>query len=153
MTLSQILQQHFRPRLLHSLLPHHPLRLLSEHRHQHLPQAPPRHPQLRPCLPRHAALLRLTRHASGTQAIRDVTVRVYKKWGWSHEHVLLAFKNCPYCMLTEPDEIDAVFSYWVRILGGSSLELVKYPIGKARQHGHALCYVWEKIPGRVSESL
>ncbi|KAG5144091.1 hypothetical protein JHK82_019786 [Glycine max] len=56
------------------------------------------------------------------------SVRVFKKWGWSQEHVLMAFKKHPSCMLTEPDEIDAVFSYWVKELGGSSLELVKYPV-------------------------
>ncbi|XP_027916447.1 uncharacterized protein LOC114175830 [Vigna unguiculata] len=55
-------------------------------------------------------------------------VEVFKKWGWSEEHVLVAFKKQPYCMLTSCEKIDAMFSFWVEVLGYSSLELIKYPV-------------------------
>ncbi|CAJ1941056.1 unnamed protein product [Sphenostylis stenocarpa] len=55
-------------------------------------------------------------------------VEVFKKWGWSEEHVLMAFRRHPYCMLSSPKKIDAVFSFWVEELGYSSLELFKSPI-------------------------
>lgn len=55
-------------------------------------------------------------------------VEVFKKWGWSEEHVLEAFKKLPYCMLNSQEKIDAVFSFWVEVSGYSSLELVKYPV-------------------------
>ncbi|WVZ12934.1 hypothetical protein V8G54_017464 [Vigna mungo] len=54
-------------------------------------------------------------------------VEVFKKWGWSEEDVLVAFKKNPYCMLNSREKIDAIFSFWVEVLGYSSLEIVKYP--------------------------
>ncbi|KAK7348219.1 hypothetical protein VNO80_22769 [Phaseolus coccineus] len=58
----------------------------------------------------------------------DDKVEVFKKWGWSEEHVLVAFKKHPYCMLTAREKTDAVFSFWVEVLGYNSLELLKYPV-------------------------
>ncbi|TKY54127.1 Mitochodrial transcription termination factor-related [Spatholobus suberectus] len=55
-------------------------------------------------------------------------VETFRKWEWSEEDVLAAFKRQPYCMLTSTEKIDAVFSFWVNELGGSSSELVKSPV-------------------------
>jgi len=57
----------------------------------------------------------------------DAKVEVFKKWGWSEEHVRVAFKKHPYCMMTSREKLDAVFSFWVEVLGYSALELFKYP--------------------------
>ncbi|KAK7363612.1 hypothetical protein VNO77_05761 [Canavalia gladiata] len=58
----------------------------------------------------------------------DDKVETFKKWGWSQEHVLKAFKKQPYCMLTSADKIDALMNYWVNQFGCDSLELVKAPV-------------------------
>ncbi|KOM33534.1 hypothetical protein LR48_Vigan01g309000 [Vigna angularis] len=55
-------------------------------------------------------------------------VEVFKKWGRSEEHMLVAFKKHPHCMMNSREKIDAVFSFWVEVLGYSSLEIVKYPV-------------------------
>ncbi|WVZ12932.1 hypothetical protein V8G54_017462 [Vigna mungo] len=55
-------------------------------------------------------------------------VEVFKKWGWSEEHVLVTFKKHPRCMMSSREKIDAVFSFLVEVLGYSSLELLKYPV-------------------------
>ncbi|XP_027332214.1 uncharacterized protein LOC113847357 [Abrus precatorius] len=58
----------------------------------------------------------------------DEKVETFKKWGWSQEHVLEAFKRQPYCMLSSADKINAVMSYFVSQLGCDSLELVRSPV-------------------------
>ncbi|RDX74844.1 hypothetical protein CR513_45353, partial [Mucuna pruriens] len=55
-------------------------------------------------------------------------VETFKKWGWSQEDVLAAFKRQPYCMLTSPDKINAVLGFWVNRLGCHSRQLVKSPV-------------------------
>ncbi|XP_020227813.1 uncharacterized protein LOC109809007 [Cajanus cajan] len=55
-------------------------------------------------------------------------VEAFRKWGWSEEDVVSAFKRQPYCMLNSPEKIHAVFSFWVDTFGGDSKDLVRYPI-------------------------
>ncbi|XP_047153848.1 uncharacterized protein LOC124825300 [Vigna umbellata] len=54
-------------------------------------------------------------------------IDTYKRWGWSEEQVLLAFRRQPYCMLSSCDKINAVMSYWVEQAGFNSVDLVKSP--------------------------
>lgn len=54
-------------------------------------------------------------------------VEIFKKWGWSDEHILQAFRRQPYCMLSSAQKIDAVLSAWVDQLGLNSLDLVNAP--------------------------
>ncbi|KAI4345450.1 hypothetical protein L6164_012573 [Bauhinia variegata] len=58
----------------------------------------------------------------------DAKVDAFKKWGWSEEMVLEAFKRDPLCMLASLDRIDAVMSFWVNQLGWDSLVLAERPL-------------------------
>jgi mTERF domain-containing protein len=50
---------------------------------------------------------------------------VGKKWGWSQEEVLQAFRKQPYCMLSSTGKIDDILRFWVNQLSWNSLDLVK----------------------------
>ncbi|GAU45616.1 hypothetical protein TSUD_301940 [Trifolium subterraneum] len=52
-------------------------------------------------------------------------VDAFKKWGWSDEDVIEAFRRQPHCMLVSIDKINLVMSYWVDQLGWDVLALVK----------------------------
>ncbi|XP_020225502.1 uncharacterized protein LOC109807395 [Cajanus cajan] len=54
-------------------------------------------------------------------------VDTFKKWGWSQEQILVAFRSQPYIMLSSLDKINAVFSFWVEQAGFKSLDLVRAP--------------------------
>ncbi|GAU45619.1 hypothetical protein TSUD_301970 [Trifolium subterraneum] len=54
-------------------------------------------------------------------------VDTFKKWGWSDEDVLEAFKKQPQCMLTSIDKINSVMSFWVNQLGWDARAIVKLP--------------------------
>ncbi|XP_058726495.1 uncharacterized protein LOC131597849 [Vicia villosa] len=54
-------------------------------------------------------------------------VDAFKKWGWSDENVVEAFRNQPHCMLTSVDKINLVMSFWVNQLGWDVLALAKVP--------------------------
>ncbi|ESW26253.1 hypothetical protein PHAVU_003G103700 [Phaseolus vulgaris] len=57
----------------------------------------------------------------------DEKIDTYKRWGWSQEQVLLAFRRHPFCMLASRDKINAVMSFWVEQAGFNSVDLVKTP--------------------------
>ncbi|CAK8531731.1 unnamed protein product [Lathyrus sativus] len=54
-------------------------------------------------------------------------VDAFKKWGWSDEDVIEAFKKQPHCMLTSIEKIDLVMNFWVNQLGWDALVLAKQP--------------------------
>ncbi|KEH37280.1 putative transcription regulator mTERF family [Medicago truncatula] len=54
-------------------------------------------------------------------------VDAFKKWGWSAEDVLQAFRRQPHCMLTSIDKINLVMNFWVNQLGWDALALAKGP--------------------------
>jgi mTERF domain-containing protein len=62
-----------------------------------------------------------------TKKLWNQKVDVFKKWGWSDEDVLEAFKRQPQCMLTSIVKINAVMSFWVNQLGWDATATVKYP--------------------------
>ncbi|XP_004487870.1 uncharacterized protein [Cicer arietinum] len=55
----------------------------------------------------------------------DDKVNVFKKWGWSDENVVEAFRRQPNCMLASCDKINNVMEFWVNELGMDAMELVK----------------------------
>jgi mTERF domain-containing protein len=57
----------------------------------------------------------------------DEKVDAFKKWGWSDEDVLEAFKKQPHCMLTSIDKVNSVMSFWVDQLGWDARAIVKLP--------------------------
>ncbi|XP_058761041.1 uncharacterized protein LOC131634393 [Vicia villosa] len=54
-------------------------------------------------------------------------VDVFKKWGWSDEDVLEAFRKQPHCMLTSVDKINLVMNFWVNRLGWDAIAIAKVP--------------------------
>ncbi|XP_058727918.1 uncharacterized protein LOC131599649 [Vicia villosa] len=54
-------------------------------------------------------------------------VDTFKKWGWSDEDVIEAFKKQPYCMLTSIHKINLVMDFWVNQLSWDALALAKHP--------------------------
>ncbi|XP_061341138.1 uncharacterized protein LOC133287525 [Gastrolobium bilobum] len=54
-------------------------------------------------------------------------IDTFKRWGWSEETILEAFRRQPNCMLTSNDKINRVMQFWVNQLGWSSSYLVKGP--------------------------
>lgn len=57
----------------------------------------------------------------------DEKVDTFKKWGWSEEAILEAFKKQPLCMVASNDKINRVMLFWVNQLGWDSSYLMKRP--------------------------
>ncbi|XP_039686387.1 uncharacterized protein [Medicago truncatula] len=57
----------------------------------------------------------------------DEKVDTFKKWGWSDENIVEAFRSQPNLMLVSIDKINLVMSFWVNQLDWNSLELAKFP--------------------------
>jgi len=57
----------------------------------------------------------------------DEKVDVFKKWGWSDEAVIRAFRCRLELFLVSIDKINLVMSFWVNQLGWNSLALTKRP--------------------------
>ncbi|CAL5184392.1 unnamed protein product [Lathyrus oleraceus] len=62
-----------------------------------------------------------------TKSLWNAKVIVFKRWGWSDEMVLEAFRKRPLFMLSSTEKIDKVMRFWVNELGWNSLTLVKRP--------------------------
>ncbi|XP_058723461.1 uncharacterized protein LOC131595186 isoform X3 [Vicia villosa] len=54
-------------------------------------------------------------------------VDTFKKWGWSDEDVIEAFKKQPHCMLTSIHKINLVMNFWVNQLGWDAMAIAKIP--------------------------
>ncbi|XP_045792729.1 uncharacterized protein LOC123887455 isoform X1 [Trifolium pratense] len=54
-------------------------------------------------------------------------VDTFKKWGWSDEDIVKAFRGRPDLLLASLDRINLVMSFWVNQLGWNSLALTKRP--------------------------
>ncbi|XP_057432811.1 uncharacterized protein LOC130725615 [Lotus japonicus] len=63
----------------------------------------------------------------GRKNLWDEKVDVFKKWGWSYETVLQAFRRQPNMMLSSIDRIHLVMNFWVNEMGWNSFDLVKMP--------------------------
>ncbi|CAJ1963443.1 unnamed protein product [Sphenostylis stenocarpa] len=54
-------------------------------------------------------------------------VDAFKKWGWSDEAVLEAFRRYPHCMLASIEKINIVMNFWVNQLGWDALNIARCP--------------------------
>ncbi|KAB2627396.1 hypothetical protein D8674_021014 [Pyrus ussuriensis x Pyrus communis] len=52
----------------------------------------------------------------------------YKKWGWSEDDVLSAFKRCPSCMIMSEQKLMQTMDFLVNKMGWSSGMIAKYPV-------------------------
>lgn len=55
-------------------------------------------------------------------------VEVYKKWGWTDDAIIAAFKKYPMCMATSEQKINAVMDFFVNQIGLESSFLASAPI-------------------------
>ncbi|XP_061341133.1 uncharacterized protein LOC133287522 [Gastrolobium bilobum] len=69
----------------------------------------------------------MTAKKAVSKARWDDKVDILKKWGWSDETVLQAFRRQPNLMLVSCDKINLVMSFCVNQLGWDALALVKKP--------------------------
>ncbi|KEH37284.1 uncharacterized protein [Medicago truncatula] len=65
--------------------------------------------------------------SSTTKTLWKEKVDALKKWGWSDEDVLQAFRKQPHCMITSIDKINLVMSFWVNQLGWDAMAIAKTP--------------------------
>ncbi|XP_058723466.1 uncharacterized protein LOC131595189 [Vicia villosa] len=61
------------------------------------------------------------------RAMSESKVIVFKKWGWSDEMILEAFRKRPLCHLSSTEKINKVMRFWVNELGWCSSTLAKKP--------------------------
>ncbi|CAJ2662086.1 uncharacterized protein LOC123886608 [Trifolium pratense] len=69
----------------------------------------------------------LTAKATVTKTLWKEKVDALKKWGWSDEDAVEAFRKKPYCMLTSIDKINLVMSFWVNQMGWDAMAIAKVP--------------------------
>ncbi|CAK8531730.1 unnamed protein product [Lathyrus sativus] len=62
-----------------------------------------------------------------TKPLWQEKVDAFKKWGWSDEDVIEAFKKQPSCMLISIKKMDSVMDFWVNQLGWDVMALAKQP--------------------------
>ncbi|KAI4317625.1 hypothetical protein L6164_025481 [Bauhinia variegata] len=55
-------------------------------------------------------------------------IDLFKKWGWSEEAIVSAFRRYPWCMLVSENKLMVVKDYFVTRLGWDPLVLARYPI-------------------------
>ncbi|XP_013463269.2 uncharacterized protein [Medicago truncatula] len=55
-------------------------------------------------------------------------VDAFKKWGWSDEDIMKAFKKRPDSMLTSIDKVNLVMGFWVNQLGWDAMAIAKTPL-------------------------
>ncbi|PSR85145.1 Transcription termination factor like [Actinidia chinensis var. chinensis] len=60
-----------------------------------------------------------------TKSTWEKKVDVYKKWGWTEEEILVAFKKNPWCMAASEDKINGVMNFLVNNMGMESSLVVK----------------------------
>lgn len=57
----------------------------------------------------------------------DAKVEDLKKWGWSEDEILVAFRNQPNLMLRSREKLNAVMGFWVGKLGWDHSALIASP--------------------------
>ena len=61
------------------------------------------------------------------KSLWDAKVDALKKWGWSEDEVLVAFRIQPSMMLHSSEKLNAVTGIWVGRLGWDRSVLIAYP--------------------------
>ncbi|KAI9075867.1 hypothetical protein K1719_042147 [Acacia pycnantha] len=65
--------------------------------------------------------------ASLSKSTWSKKANVYKKWGWSDNDIVAAFRRFPFCMKASEDKIDALLEYFILKLGCNSSDICSYP--------------------------
>ncbi|KAL8208514.1 hypothetical protein R6Q57_007926 [Mikania cordata] len=55
-------------------------------------------------------------------------VKLYKKWGWSKDDIVVAFERYPGCMIASMDKITRVLDFLVNTMGWETGYIVQWPI-------------------------
>ncbi|KAJ4722218.1 Transcription termination factor like, partial [Melia azedarach] len=63
-----------------------------------------------------------------SESLWERKVNVYKRWGWSEEEILTAFRKCPWIMIVSEDKIEAVMDFFVNRIGWKSSAIVRCPV-------------------------
>ncbi|XP_027338803.1 uncharacterized protein LOC113852667 [Abrus precatorius] len=53
---------------------------------------------------------------------------VYRKWGWSNDDILAAFRVHPFCMATSESKIEDIMDFLVNKLGFKASDAARYPV-------------------------
>jgi mTERF domain-containing protein len=61
------------------------------------------------------------------QPMLESKLEFYKKWGWSKEVALLAFKKQPICMLLSEEKITKAMNFLVNKMGYPSADIARHP--------------------------
>ncbi|CAJ1941038.1 unnamed protein product [Sphenostylis stenocarpa] len=72
-------------------------------------------------------ILALLAKRAVSKSLWDAKVDVLKKWGWSEDEILVAFRNQPNMMLRSTKKLNAVMEFWVGRLGWDHSALVASP--------------------------
>ncbi|KAM7521507.1 hypothetical protein LguiA_011409 [Lonicera macranthoides] len=70
------------------------------------------------------------------KSIRDRCYKAYKKWGWSEDEIILAFRKHPNCMIMSEKKLSRSMDFLVNKMGFPSREIASYPL--------VLCFSFEK---------
>ncbi|KAL2339055.1 hypothetical protein Fmac_013501 [Flemingia macrophylla] len=62
-----------------------------------------------------------------SKSLWDAKVDAFRRWGWSEDEVLAAFRNQPSVMLRSMDKINGVLAFWMGRLGWDHSALVASP--------------------------
>ncbi|GFZ19036.1 hypothetical protein Acr_27g0007750 [Actinidia rufa] len=62
-----------------------------------------------------------------TKSTWETKVDVYKKWGWTDDEILLAFKKYPWCMTVSENKINRVMEFLVNKMGLESSLVASRP--------------------------
>ena len=62
------------------------------------------------------------------QPMPESKLELYKRWGWSKEVALLAFKRQPHCMLLSEEKLSKAMDFFLNKMGLSSAEIARYPL-------------------------
>ncbi|CAN6561943.1 unnamed protein product [Malus baccata var. baccata] len=74
----------------------------------------------------HAMCVLLLRF-NDSNSVWNRSCEVYKRWGWSEDDVLSAFRRYPYCMNKSETKIASVMDFLVNKMGWPQTSIVKYP--------------------------
>ncbi|KAK4255974.1 hypothetical protein QN277_008897 [Acacia crassicarpa] len=72
-------------------------------------------------------ILALWALSSLSKSTWEKKVNVYKKWGWSDEDILVAFRRYPIFMKASEDKIDAIMEFLINKLGCDASTVTRYP--------------------------
>ncbi|XP_024022664.1 transcription termination factor MTERF6, chloroplastic/mitochondrial-like [Morus notabilis] len=55
-------------------------------------------------------------------------IKAFKKWGWSEDEILKAFKKSPWCMMVSEDKLMASMDFLINQMGWKPCLMVEYPV-------------------------